>query len=241
MFAFLSSGKDLLKSGLLHGMTDVHCHLLPGIDDGVSSVEEARMGISYMESLGVKRMFLTPHIMFDLPDNNPLVLRDHFDSFVKSCPSSIEFRLCGEYMLDTAFAAQREMGLLTLGKTHVLVETSYLSAPIDLRSMLYDLMMDGFQPILAHPERYQYMKNEGVYALKREGYKFQLNLMSLAGTYGRNVMASAREFLEEGVYDFVGSDFHNQSVYTHALSRIHLTRSQLKSIERLLKQNEALW
>ena len=59
MFSWLSSETNILKSGLLKGMTDVHAHLLPGVDDGMASVEESLAAIEYLYEIGVRRIFLT--------------------------------------------------------------------------------------------------------------------------------------------------------------------------------------
>lgn len=69
MFSFFSLNKSILNSGLLENMTDIHSHVLPGVDDGMCSMEESYHACEYLAKIGVKRMFLTPHIMEDLPDN----------------------------------------------------------------------------------------------------------------------------------------------------------------------------
>lgn len=240
MFSWLSSETNILKSGLLKGMTDVHAHLLPGVDDGMASVEESLAAIEYLHEIGVRRIFLTPHIMEDIIENHPDFLQKRFEEFCKKSKSPVELRLAGEYMLDTGFKKQTEEGLLTLGDHHVLVETSYLSAPPDLRHMLYELQVSGYKPIIAHPERYLYMREEELVALKKKGCKFQLNLMSLAGTYGKRVLQRSQVLLKAGFYDFAGSDLHHLEIYMDALSRIRLSRSQQQLVKTLIDNNNLL-
>lgn len=241
MISFFSSSKKILKTGVLQGMTDVHAHLLPGVDDGVPSEEEARVAMTYLAEIGVERMFLTPHIMADIPLNRPTALRTSFATFQQNCPSSIEFRLAGEYMLDAGFRGQMEEGLLTLGERNVLVETSYLAAPPHLQNMLYEILLNGYKPVLAHPERYLYMSAADLQMLKKQGCQFQMNVSSLASIYGKRVMHLACGLLKEGMYDFIGSDFHNRNTYTNGLSNIVLDRSQLKSVKKLLENNHSFW
>jgi len=112
MFSWLSSETNILKSGLLKGMTDIHAHLLPGVDDGMASVEESLAAIEYLYEIGVRRIFLTPHIMEDIIENHPDFLQKRFEEFCKKNKSPVELRLAGEYMLDTGFKKQTEEGLL---------------------------------------------------------------------------------------------------------------------------------
>lgn len=240
MFSFLKPKRNILELGILNGMTDVHCHLLPGVDDGVRDWEEARHTVEWLESVGVKRMFLTPHVMEEL-DNHAASLQCCFKEWQERIHSSIEFHLVAEYMLDTTFIRHRKEGLLTYNGQQVLVETSYFAPPMDLEDLLYDLQTDGYQPVLAHAERYMYMGNEQYERLRNCGIRFQLNLMSLSGTYGRLPYEKAFRLLEEGAYTYVGSDFHRLDVYEPSLRRLHLKKKQQDALLRLLENNAQLW
>lgn len=240
MFSFLKPKKNILELGILSGMTDVHCHLLPGVDDGVRDWEEAQSTVAWLESIGVKRMFLTPHVMEEL-DNHAASLQCRFKEWQERIHSSIEFHLAAEYMLDTAFIRHRKEGLLTYNGQQVLVETSYFAPPMDLEDLLYDLQTDGYQPVLAHAERYMYMESEQYERLRNCGIRFQLNLMSLSGTYGRLPYEKAFRLLEEGAYTYVGSDFHRLDVYEPSLRRLYLKKKQQDALLRLLENNAQLW
>lgn len=242
MFSWLSPKRNILQNGLLRGMTDVHSHLLPGVDDGVASEAAALSALTFLKKeVGVKRVYLTPHIMGDLPSNCPPQLKTRFDTFQQKVPEGIEVRLAGEYMLDAAFREQMKEGLLAMSGGHVLVETSYLSPPSELTDMLYEISLEGYTPIVAHPERYVYMTDTYRYRLKEKGCKFQMNLMSLCGTYGKGSMACATALLNRGFYDYVGSDFHDLDIYRHSLKHLYLTQKQKKRIETLLENNRTLW
>ena len=94
--SFFSQKKDIWP-----GMTDVHSHLLPGVDDGFSSLEDSREMLAFLQELGVKRMFLTPHIMADLAKNRAVTLKEHFETFSVSCAGiRVDMRLAAEYMMD---------------------------------------------------------------------------------------------------------------------------------------------
>lgn len=232
---------NLIRSGLLAGMTDVHSHLLPGVDDGIQTFEEAEEAVRFLEQLGVRRMLLTPHVMEDYASNTADTLTERFAEFQRRVASSIHFTLAAEYMLDAAFQKHRSEELLLLGNRRILVETSYMAGPPDLLDILYDLSVSGYAPVIAHPERYLYLKDSEIEGLMAQGYELQLNLMSLAGVYGHGIRRRAESFLEKGWYTYVGSDLHRLSVYRHALQKIELSRKQLRQLERLLVNNEQLY
>ncbi|MDR2495561.1 MAG: hypothetical protein LBD21_00310 [Tannerellaceae bacterium] len=238
MFSFK---RNILQAGLLNGMTDIHSHLLPGVDDGMKSEEDSLKALMYMSSIGVERIFLTPHVMSDLRENTPARLRAVFERFAANCPYRIKMRLAAEYMLDADFAAKMQDGLLTMGDRHVLVETSYLSPPPGLTDMLYELTVSGYKPIIAHPERYMYMQEETYYRLRNQGYMFQLNLFSLIGAYGHTPQKKALSLLKQGLYDFTGSDVHHLRSYRNAIGACSLSRRQRKELEQLLHNNTMLW
>lgn len=242
MFSWLLSKRNILENGLLRGMTDVHSHLLPGVDDGVAAEAAALSALAFLKKeVGVKKIFLTPHIMTDFPKNRPQRLKMRFDAFQEKVPEGIEIRLAAEYMLDAGFQGQINEGLLTMSGGHVLVETSYLSPPQGFTAMLYEISLEGYIPVLAHPERYAYMTDAYRYQLKEKGYKFQMNLMSLCGTYGKGPLACATALLNQGFYDYLGSDFHDLSIYRHSLEHLYLTQRQKKEIATLLENNRTLW
>lgn len=232
--------KKILASRLLEGMTDIHCHLLPAVDDGAENDEEALQALKLMESVGVQRLFFTPHVMEELTGNRADFLRERFDRFCSSQPTSIELRLAAEYMLDPAFGARKKEGLLTFDGTHVLVETSYLMPPLGFHEILFELQAEGYRPVLAHPERYRYMSPKDYDWLFEHEIALQLNLMSLAGTYGPSPQRRAEDLLAKSYYTFIGSDCHRQDVYERSLQHLKVTNSQLKSLRQLIENNRQL-
>ena len=201
----------LSRSGLLKGMVDCHSHLLPGVDDGVQSMEESLQILREMEQQGIRRVWLTPHIMEDIP-NETLALQRKFRELLQQYRGAVELKLAAEYMLDNLFEERLEkedLLLLEEGKRFLLVETSYFNPPMDLLSVLQRIQKKGYYPLLAHPERYEYMQKEDYNTLKEEHISFQLNLPSLAGMYGKHVQKKAEDLLKAGMYDRMGGDTHS--------------------------------
>lgn len=205
---------SLADSGIFRGFTDWHCHLLPGVDDGVQTMEETLQILSLYEQLGVNEVWLTPHIMEDMP-NTTSVLKARFEELKIAYQGNITLHLAAENMLDNLFEERLEKNdLLPLGKDgkHLLVETSYFNPPMRLNNILLCIKAKGYVPVLAHPERYNYMSNDDYRQLKGLNVKFQLNLFPLVGAYGAGARKKAGRLLKNGFYDLVGSDTHSLSV-----------------------------
>lgn len=201
-------------SALFDGFTDWHSHLLPGVDDGVPTMDETLKILSRYEALGVKEVWLTPHIMEDIP-NETEKLRERFGELQAAYHGSVTLRLSAENMLDNLFEERLENNdLLPLGENgdHLLVETSYFNPPMGLNNILLRIKSKGYTPVFAHPERYQYMDMTAYERLKSLGIKFQLNLFSLLGIYGRNAQRKASLLLDKEYYNLCGTDLHSTLV-----------------------------
>lgn len=203
---------SLSKSGLLQGMTDYHSHLLPEVDDGVETTEESLQILALYEELGIKAVWLTPHIMEDVP-NTTEYLKTRFHELTSLYKGNIRLNLAAEYMLDNLFAKRlEEDDLLPIGEKgqkFLLVETSYFNPPMELEAALKHIQSKGYYPLLAHPERYEYMNEKNYRALKEADIYFQLNLSALAGMYGKQVKKKAEMLLKEQMYDYGGMDIHS--------------------------------
>ncbi|MDE6077213.1 MAG: capsular biosynthesis protein [Muribaculaceae bacterium] len=202
--------KSLRQSGMFNGFTDWHSHILPGVDDGIRTMDESLAALRQYEELGVKRIWLTPHIMEDIP-NTPDELRKRYDELRSAWNGRIELRLAAEHMLDSIFEERLESGdVMPLGDNgeYLLVETSYYNPPMGLDDMLDKIKSKGFYPVLAHPERYRYMDEDDYRRLKERGVLFQMNYASLVGGYGETSRKKAEWLLKNGMIDFLGSDLH---------------------------------
>lgn len=205
---------SLADSGIFQGFTDWHCHLLPGVDDGVRTMEESLQILSLYEKLGIKEVWLTPHVMEDMP-NTTTFLKARFGELKTVYHGNIALHLASENMLDNLFEERlAKSDLLPLGKNgkHLLVETSYFNPPMGLSNILLRVKSKGYIPILAHPERYNYMDESDYRQLKGLNMKFQLNFFSLIGVYGAQVKKKAEWLMKDGFYDLAGSDTHNLAI-----------------------------
>lgn len=211
MFGLFSKKTTLLGSGIFQGMTDFHSHILPGVDDGIKTMEDALAVLKCYERLGVKEVWCTPHIMEDLP-NTTERLRERFAELCAAYNGSIVLHLAAENMMDSLFMERLSDGdvlPLTEDENHLLVETSYFSGPSNLKEILYAVMSAGYFPVLAHPERYLYMEMKDYENLHRMGVKFQLNVLSLCGVYGEPQRKKAEALYKKGMYSFIGTDIHS--------------------------------
>lgn len=206
--------QTVAKSGLLLHSFDYHSHILPAVDDGVRTMDEALEILANLEEQGVAVLWLTPHVMEDIP-NSTLGLKQRFAQLRAAYRGSIKLNLAAEYMLDALFDRRlTDNDLLPIGEkgNHLLVETSFYNPPMDFYDALARIKSRGYYPLLAHPERYRYMDERDYKRLKAEGVKFQLNLASLAGLYGRVERKKAGWLVKNGMYDVVGSDTHGRTM-----------------------------
>lgn len=190
--------------------TDYHSHILPGVDDGVQTVDESLEVLRLYEEQGIKSVWLTPHVMEDIP-NTTTHLKECFAELQAAYTGNVKLNLAAENMLDNLFEERlAQNDLLPLGENgdHLLVETSYFNPPIGLNNILLRIKTKGYYPVLAHPERYVYMGERDYQELRDAGIKFQLNLPSLIGIYGKNVQKKAEQLLKNAMYNMAGSDLH---------------------------------
>ena len=227
---FIKRKQSLLESGVLNGLTDHHCHILYGVDDGARTIEDSLAVLAYDEEIGIKEVWCTPHIMEDVP-NTTEALRERFAQLQEVYTGPIKLHLAAEYMLDTLFEERFNAGdLLTMEDNTVLVETSTWNPPSDMTGTLRRIQKAGYRPLLAHPERYRYMNEAGYERLHKMGIHFQLNLGSLVGYYGETAMHKAHDLLAKGWYSDVGSDCHRLTTIKEQYTRESLTKDILKHL-----------
>ena len=214
LWPFSNNAEQIGKSQLINGMTDWHSHILPGVDDGFKNMEDSLEALELMESLGVKTLWLTPHIMEDYP-NETQDLKDRFEQLKKEYKGKINLRLAAENMLDSLFEERLEKkDFLPIGEggRYLLVETSYFSPPMNLDDTLEHIKSAGYFPLLAHPERYRYMDESDYKRLKDNGIFFQANYFSVAEAYGTTARKKLDWLLKNNMIDVLGSDLHRISV-----------------------------
>lgn len=206
---------------------DFHSHLIPGIDDGVKTVEESVQVVESLIQLGFKKIITTPHVVTDGYNNsNETILqgRDLVREALAKKNISISFDASAEYYVDeTLLPKIKAKSLLPLFKNYVLIELSYVQPPLSVISYIYELKTHGYNVILAHPERYPfyYRKDVSAYEEIRDlGVFFQMNLGSLCGVYGKGAQQAAEMLVDAEMIDFVATDIHNMKLipaFTKAL------------------------
>lgn len=221
---------------------DIHSHLLPGIDDGSKNMEDTIELITRMDSYGIQNFITTPHVLGNVWKNSSDTILDKLDQVLEELEkrdmSYIKLDAAAEYMLDEEFCELlKARDLLTLREDSLLVEMSFMQAPVNLFEMLFDIQLAGYKPILAHPERYGfYHRDFDMYhKLKESGCRFQINLLSLTGHYGKSVQQTAEKLIKEGMIDLAGSDTHNIN-HLNTLKKIG-SKKNLKLLEPILKNN----
>ena len=216
MWPFSNKKISLKDSGVFDGFTDWHSHILPGVDDGIKTIEESLEVLRAYEGLGFKKVWLTPHIMEDYP-NATDDLRKRFEELKQAWDGTVEIALASENMLDTMFEERlANKDFLPIGESgdHLLVETSYYTPPYAMEEMLEGARKKGYNLILAHPERYRYMEEKDYEKYKSQGLLFQMNLLSLVGAYGKTARKKAEWLLGRGMIDFLGTDVHRLAAIT---------------------------
>ena len=239
MFSFFNKSKPEPPHDFSALGTDLHSHLLPGIDDGAPDMETSLSLINALMNLGFKRLITTPHVMSDFyPNTRDIILkkRDEVLQALENESIALErFDAAAEYFIDESFVAlMKKEPLLSLPGNRVLVEMSFHSPCPDLLGVIFDLQMKGYHPILAHPERYPYFQSvEDYHRLKEMGCQLQVNILSLVGYYGRPIQSAAKKIVDNQLIDFLATDLHQER---HA-ENLRQTRSH-ENILKAMKGNE---
>lgn len=218
---------------------DMHSHLLPGLDDGAETLEQSLGLLRELRELGYHKLVLTPHVMGDFYRNTPEGIRNSLavlqQAAVQAGLGDVQLECAAEYYLDESFAARLESNeeLLSFGGAQrlVLVETSYINEPFNLTETVFKLKAAGYQPVLAHPERYTYLygRFDDLVKIRAEGALLQVNLNSLIGYYSAGAKRVAEKLIDAGLVDLLGTDAHNlkhlENIRTKVLASSYLSKA----------------
>lgn len=210
--------------------TDMHSHLIPGIDDGAPTIEDSLTLIKEFQSMGYKSLVTTPHIKSDYYPNDPAIIMTGLNDLRQAMAENnvtIPIKAAAEYYVDERFMEMMEAGpLLTINNNEVLIEFSFVFEPMRLNDTLFKIQTKGYKPIIAHPERYNFFhqRPEVYRELKERGCLLQLNAIALTGYYGRPVKEIAEKLLRENLYDYCGSDMHHMR-HAESLRKLMQSRS----------------
>lgn len=239
MFSIFSHNHYL--ADLLDGFRDIHCHLLPAVDDGCPDEEHSQQLLDRLSSLGLEALYMTPHLISGAYDDlSPADLKQRFAQF--NYNGNIDVRLAAEYFVDERFLAKLNEAPLTMNDKHILVEFSLNGYSINSFDMLFEANMSGFRIILAHPERYAFMRSDEsdkILNLVRQ-YDLQLNLLSIGGFYGNKCRKLAMRMLEEKLYTFVATDTHSLA-YVDALTQYKVSGKTFDALATLAQNNNMLF
>lgn len=223
--------------------TDIHSHLLPGLDDGVQSFEDTEEIILRFIRAGYQKLITTPHIMSDAYRNTPAGIRSklaELREYLTAKNIHIQIEAAAEYYLDEAFIKSVELDqeILTFGKRLLLFETNFMTEPLHLKEFIFMATTKGYQLVLAHPERYIFLQNDLAKAedLINRGVYFQLNTSSLTGYYSREAQRTAYKLIDKGWVHFVGSDCHSLQ-HIHLLEEAQTSRYYQKALTLPLLNN----
>ncbi|HYG02274.1 MAG TPA: CpsB/CapC family capsule biosynthesis tyrosine phosphatase [Chryseosolibacter sp.] len=194
----------------------MHSHLLPGLDDGVKTFEEALSVVLALKTLGYNKFITTPHVISDIYRNTTQMILDRCDElndFLTAQCVDVTVHAAAEYYLDESLIhnIRKDEPLLTFGNRFLLFETNFVTEPLILKEFIFLASTKGYKLILAHPERYLYLHDnfEKVEDLKNRGVLFQVNISSLAGHYSRPAQKLAQYIIDKQWIDFLGTDCHN--------------------------------
>ncbi len=227
-------------------LVDIHSHLLPGLDDGVKTIEESTEIIERFVALGYQKLITTPHVMSDSYRNTSegiLAKRDELVAHLNAMNIKIEIEAAAEYYLDEVFMKKIEQGtpLLTFGDQYLLFETNFMTEPLNLKEFIFMASTKGYKLVLAHPERYIFLQHDfnKVEDLINRGVYFQLNTSSLTGYYSKEAQRTAQKLVERGWVHFLGSDCHS-SQHINLLQQVQSNRLYQKALTLPLLNNSLL-
>lgn len=232
MFHFFKKKESVSRIPL---QTDIHSHLLPAIDDGVQTVSESIKVMECLADLGIRQIVTTPHIMHDTyrnSDETILPKLDEMNLALRQQPFNMTLHAAAEYYLDENLMTKIAAGerLLTFGDRFLLFETNYLTEPYTLKDFIFKVTTQGYKPVLAHPERYQYMTMPKAEELRDRGVLLQINMLSLIGYYAKPIQTMANKLIDQQWIDFVGSDCHNL-LQARLLPEVFKTKFFKKALE----------
>lgn len=203
------------KNAQLFYNTDVHCHILPGVDHGSQSVEQSLEMLEAEMQMGINRVICTSHVTAETFENTPESLTNAYNILCKAVEEAgldIELHVSAEYRIDEYWDTQYAQGnILPMPGKFILMENSFQQELLQLDELMFDLMVKGYRPILAHPERYGYYshRHQRLEKLHSAGVKFQVNLLSLAGYFGQGPRETAVWLVKHGLVDMFATDMHD--------------------------------
>lgn len=217
--------------------TDLHSHVLPGMDDGSPSLNETLKMLREMERIGYRKIITTPHVISALyPNTKEQILGQlyHLRDLIRQEGIQLEVEATGEYHLDYEFLGKVQGGeVIPFGNNnYLLIELPFQKPAFSFDEILYQVQLLDYKPVIAHPERYSWLmgKMKLYEGLKNRGMLFQINLNSLSGLYGYPSKFAANQLIDAGMIEFAGTDAHHTGQLLE-LSKILNNRHFIKLLQ----------
>lgn len=212
-------------------MIDMHCHILNNIDDGSRSFSQSIEMAKKASDLGYTKIFATPHYIKDSLEPNKEDINLKIDELNKTLLKegiNLLIYVGNEvYFTDDVLEVISDKKIYTLGNSkYVLIEFPLNGNIINLDNIMYSIIANGYIPIIAHPERYEFVKNdiESLKPLIEDGALLQINVASITGYYGKHAKKTVKKLLKNNMITFIGTDAHNENniydIYPKALKKI---------------------
>lgn len=194
-------------------VVEVHNHVLPGVDDGARTMQDALQMMFFWAEMGYQKVIATPHqnTSMNAPEHRLQEAEAKLQAQIQEQELPIFLTSAAEYLIEPELLKQLD-SLRTFGpKRYVLIELGFWMPPIGWEQVVFELQQRDYTPVLAHPERYSFADKQTMKKWFEQGYLLQVNLLSLGGAYGREAQAKAEYLLEKGWVHFLGSDMHHPS------------------------------
>lgn len=196
-------------------MCDMHSHLIPDVDDGAKTLDDSVNLAKGLLRLGYKKLIITPHFMTGFYNNTADGVKEKLETLKAELARQsvdIDVSVAAEYYIDYDFMNDLSVKpMLTIGDKRLLFECSFTNQHRNFDETVFEMQINGYKPVLAHPERYTYW--HGSTSLMHEyhdrGIMFQINILSILGAYSPGTTKAARTLIDEGLCDFIGTDLHN--------------------------------
>ena len=228
-------------------MKDLHCHVMYGVDDGCKTKEEAMEMLKKLEKNGTTDIILTPHYIEDTNyvANNEKKIELYNEIYYEAKKQNLDINiyLGNEVMVNNNLLKQLDTEILKLNNSrYLLIESPMGKEYPDLDIIINELLENGIIPIIAHPERYSFVKQNYKWVIPyiEMGVLFQGDYESLFGKYGNNANKTLRKLLKKNSIHFLGSDMHHKESTLHTNEVKEILKKLIKNdnkIEDILNNN----
>ena len=207
------------------GFIDIHCHILPGLDDGPETIEQSLEMLKIAADDGISHIFCTPHVYPGVYDNNTAGIRRAVDELQKRAENDVSLYSGGDVRVvpDLVQRVARGDAPTLDGSPYLLLEFPSQFIPPYTSRLIFDLRQNGLIPIVTHPERYAYFAKDftPLKILREQGCLFQLTAMSFSKNVHKEVRKNTLAMMKKGFVDFIASDAHSSSHRIPVLSQAY--------------------